>query len=68
MPGWLATTAVIFPFHAMVSSPTLIYIGHLQGVDALAALGIQAAWGVGLVAAGRLLWLGLVRRVLIQGG
>ncbi len=68
MPGWLATTAVIFPFHAMVSSPTLIYIGHLQGVDALAALGIQVAWGVGLVAAGRLLWLRLVRRVLIQGG
>ncbi len=68
MPGWLATAAVIFPFHAMVSSPTLIYIGHLQGVDALAALGIQAAWGVGLIVTGRVLWLQLVRRVLIQGG
>lgn len=68
LPAWLGTLAVVFPFHAMVSSPTLIYIGRLQGLDALAALGIQAAWGVGLIAAGRLLWLRLVRRVLVQGG
>ncbi len=68
LPAWLATVAVFLPFHAMVSSPTLIYIGRLQGLDALAALGIQAAWGVGLIAVGRLLWLRLVRRVLVQGG
>ncbi len=68
LPAWLATVAVIFPFHAMVSSPTLIYIGRLQGLDALAALGIQAAWGVGLITVGRFLWLRLVRRVLVQGG
>ena len=68
LPTWLATFAVIFPFHAMVSSPTLIYLGRLEGLDALAALGIQAAWGVGLITAGRLLWLRLVRRVLVQGG
>ena len=68
LPAWLGAVAVVFPFHAMVSSPTLIYIGRLQGFDALAALGIQAAWGIGLIAAGRFLWLRLVRRVLVQGG
>ena len=68
LPAWLGAVAVAFPFHAMVSSPTLIYIGRLQGFDALAALGIQAAWGIGLIAAGRFLWLRLVRRVLVQGG
>ena len=68
LPAWLGTLALVFPFHAMVSSPTLIYIGRLEGLDALAALGVQAAWGVGLIVAGRVLWLRLVRRVLVQGG
>jgi ABC-2 type transport system permease protein len=56
------------PFPHMNFTPGRIYLGLAAGGEAWRALGIQAAWVVGLLFAGRLLWASTRRRVVVQGG
>lgn len=67
-PGWLQALANALPFQAMVWTPGRIYLGTLRGTDAVVALVIQAAWGVGLWLLARLMWRVAVRKLVIQGG
>ena len=56
------------PFPHMNFTPGRIYLGLVEGSDAWRALGIQAAWVVLLLVAGRRLWASTRRRVTVQGG
>jgi len=67
-PGWLQTLANVLPFQAIVWTPGRIYLGTLQGSEALQSLAVQAAWGVGLWFLARLMWKVAVRKLVIQGG
>ena len=67
-PGWLQTLANVLPFQAIVWTPGRIYLGTLQGSEALQGLAVQAAWGVGLWFLARLMWKVAVRKLVIQGG
>jgi ABC-2 type transport system permease protein len=67
-PGWLQTLAKMLPFQAIVWTPGRIYLGTLQGSEALQGLAVQAAWGVGLWILARLMWRLAVRKLVIQGG
>lgn len=68
MPAPLAVLAAIMPFQAVVYTPVSIYLGRLQGQELIFALGIQAAWGVALLLAGRWLWGRAAPKLEIQGG
>lgn len=67
-PDWLRLLSGILPFQAMVSTPALTYLGKFDGPTTALMLGIQAAWAVGLILLGRLLWSRAVRVVTIYGG
>jgi ABC-2 type transport system permease protein len=67
-PGWLLLIANATPFPSMFQAPIDVLGGRVVNADALAVIGIQCAWLVGLVAVTRLLlWRG-TRRLVVQGG
>ena len=68
MPDQMRIAAEVLPFRTITSTPALIYLGRLEGADAAAAIGIQAAWAAAIVIGGRMLWNSLVSRLEIQGG
>jgi ABC-2 type transport system permease protein len=59
--GWL-------PFAGMVQAPVDVILGKATGVDLAGVLLFQFAWGVGLMALGRLMLDRAEGRVLVQGG
>ena len=67
-PDWLRVISAWLPFQGMIYLPTSVFLGKLEGVNLLVALGQQVGWFTGLAVAGRAL-LGLAtRRLDIQGG
>jgi ABC-2 type transport system permease protein len=68
MPTWLADLCRATPFAGMIDTPVRIYLGHAQGLAALALIGYQLAWAAGLLAAGRLAAELGRRKLVIQGG
>ncbi len=67
-PDWLQAIAAILPFQGMVSTPALTYLGKFDAPTMALMLGVQAAWAIGLILFGRLLWRRAVRAVTIYGG
>jgi ABC-2 type transport system permease protein len=67
-PDWLRAAAYATPFPSMLQIPVDVAVERLSGMDALVALGVQAAWAVGLLAAGTLVLRRGTRRLVVQGG
>ena len=67
-PDWLRTVAFALPFHTLVSTPVLIYLGEIHGLDVVRAIATQLAWLAALWVLARLLWRPCVRRLAVQGG
>jgi ABC-2 type transport system permease protein len=67
-PPPLAGIAALLPFQALVSIPLSIYIGRLNGVQAIQAIGLQAAWAAALLLFGRFVWSQAYRKLTLQGG
>lgn len=67
-PPLLGQIAALLPFQAMIAIPLSIYIGQIQGAQALQALGLQAAWAAGLLTLSRLLWQRAYLQLTVQGG
>jgi ABC-2 type transport system permease protein len=67
-PDWLAAVAHALPFWAMIQLPIDILVGEAQGLDALAALALQAFWIVVLLGLGRLALAAALHRLVVQGG
>jgi ABC-2 type transport system permease protein len=67
-PGWLRTLAYATPFPSMLQVPVDLAVERLSGVDALVALGVQAASAAGLLAAAVLVLARGTRRLVVQGG
>lgn len=63
-PGWLQATLGWLPFTSMVQIPIDVFLGK-RGVGALMA---QAAWALGLLAAGRVVLRAANRKLVVQGG
>ncbi|OLC52727.1 MAG: hypothetical protein AUH85_16210 [Chloroflexi bacterium 13_1_40CM_4_68_4] len=67
-PDWLARVAHATPFPSMIQTPVDIFVGAVVGADVLAALLVQLAWAVVMLAtAAGVIALG-TRRLVIQGG
>jgi ABC-2 type transport system permease protein len=67
-PDWLRATAAVLPFQGMISTPALTYLGKMDMPTTLLMLGVQAAWAVGLILLGRLVWHSASKAVTINGG
>jgi len=67
-PATLRAIGVWLPFHHEIETPTRIWLGLVPWQGALPLLARQAAWGVGLLVAGELVFGAVMRRHQIQGG
>jgi len=67
-PDWVIQLAHLMPFPSMLDTVMKIFIGTLTGWDALAAIGIQVAWFVGLFAVSQVTLKAAVKRLVILGG
>jgi ABC-2 type transport system permease protein len=67
-PGWLATTAAWLPFAGMASTPGLIFVGRVDGPEALRLVALQAGWAVLLWVFARWAFRSALRQVTVHGG
>lgn len=67
-PGWLQTLAAWTPFPYLLDTVVEVYLGIAAGPELLRALGLQAAWALGLLLAGRWILARGVRRLTVLGG
>jgi viologen exporter family transport system permease protein len=67
-PDWAQDIVTWLPFAGMLQAPIEVLLGKLTGASLASALVFQAAWGLILLTANRLLLALAVRRVIIQGG
>ncbi|MFF4698472.1 ABC transporter permease [Streptomyces chattanoogensis] len=67
-PGALAEVAQLLPWAAILQVPVDVLIGTRTGGSLLRGLAFQAAWGVALLALGRLVQAAATRKVVVQGG
>ena len=67
-PSWLSGLPYLTPFHCIVADPLAIYLGHVQGIDALRVIGLQALWALGLYLFVRWIWPRAMRHLDVQGG
>jgi ABC-2 type transport system permease protein len=67
-PGWLAAIATWSPFAGVASTPALIFVGRLAGLDAVRLVAVQAGWAVLLWLLGRWAFRSAVRQVTVHGG
>lgn len=68
MPEPLRLAALATPFPALIQAPADLLAGRVTGTAALATLGVQLAWAIGLAAAGRLALRAGARRLVVAGG
>lgn len=67
-PTWLRAICDVLPFRGMMQTPADVFLGHLTGMSALAAMSFQLVWVAALVLAGRVMVQAATRKVIVQGG
>jgi ABC-2 type transport system permease protein len=67
-PRPLRAVAEALPFHHEIETPARIWLGLVAWPEALRLMAWQAAWGLGLLAAGELILNAVMRRHQVQGG
>ncbi|WP_407543365.1 ABC-2 family transporter protein (plasmid) [Deinococcus radiomollis] len=67
-PTWVQTLCAFTPFPSMMQSVVDLWTGKAEGLDALQLLTVQAAWGLGLALASRLVLVQALRRLVVLGG
>jgi ABC-2 type transport system permease protein len=67
-PGWLHTLADLLPFAGMASTPALIFVGRLDGAEAVRAIVVQAVWALVLWWSARAFWTRASRQLTVHGG
>ncbi|MFD4001741.1 ABC transporter permease [Streptomyces rubiginosohelvolus] len=68
MPGPVRAAAEWLPFQATAYTPAAVYLGRVEGLGIVAALGVQLAWIGALGALAAFVWSRARRRVMAQGG
>ena len=67
-PDWFQPVLKVLPFRGLLDVPLRIYNGSIPVRGFLEELGIQGAWIVALVAAGRFALSRGIKRIVVQGG
>ncbi|MFI1781021.1 ABC transporter permease [Streptomyces rubiginosohelvolus] len=68
MPGPVRAAAEWLPFQATAYPPAAVYLGQVEGLGIVIALGVQLAWIGALGALSAFVWSRARRRVMSQGG
>ncbi|RRS00697.1 ABC transporter permease [Glycomyces terrestris] len=68
MPSWLQAVAWALPFPHFTTTPSAIYLGHVDTAGALGLLAAEAAWAAGLWFGARLVFNHAVKKVTVHGG
>jgi ABC-2 type transport system permease protein len=63
-----ADIARLLPFASTLQLPIDIFVGAASGSEVVAVLALQAFWALALLGAGRAVFAGATRRLVIQGG
>lgn len=67
-PHWIQPTVRALPFASMINTPVEIFLGRHRGGALLAAYGLQVAWLIVSVLAGRWVLARATRKLVILGG
>jgi ABC-2 type transport system permease protein len=67
-PDWLRGVTGWLPFQGIIYTPVMIYLGKLDGIELLMAIGFQLGWVLILWVISRLFWKKAFRALEIQGG
>ncbi len=67
-PDWMQGIFAVLPFRGLIDTPFRIYMGHLNGPEAVTALAQQFAWIIALIVIGRTILTRSLRRLVVQGG
>lgn len=67
-PEWVQRILYALPFASMQNTPFLIYVGHMEPVQALKSIALQALWFAILLLIGRVLIRKAQKKVVMQGG
>jgi ABC-2 type transport system permease protein len=67
-PSWLSNIAYVLPFQAIYSTPLLIYVGKLSGIETFNSILIQLFWIVCLGALTAFAWKRAEKKTVVQGG
>ena len=68
LPESVQTVFSFFPFRYVADLPYRIYIGNINGTDAIIQIGIQLAWLVGIVLVSKLVMNRKIKKLVVQGG
>ncbi len=68
MPEGLRLCLEYMPFASMSYTPVMIYMGKYGAYEILFRLGIQVVWAVLLYGLSKLIWLGAIKKLCVQGG
>lgn len=68
MPEGLRVCLEYMPFASMGYTPVMIYMGKYEANEIIFRLGLQAVWTVLLYGLSKLIWLGAIKKLCVQGG
>jgi ABC-2 type transport system permease protein len=68
LPAWLGDILRVLPFAGISHTPLQLYLGQIHGSAAATALALQVFWTLAMFVLGRMLWMTMMRRIVIQGG
>lgn len=58
----------LLPFQYILYTPTVLFIGHVRGIDALKMIGAQMIWVFLLLVLARFMWKKATEKLIVQGG
>ena len=67
-PEWAQVIVKLFPFSSAIYTPTMIYLGKLEGVQIVQSLGIQVFWIIALMIIAKLMWKAMIKNLTVVGG
>ena len=67
-PKWAQSITNFLPFSSAIYTPSMIYLGKIEGISILLALGLQLFWGIVLMLVAKSMWKALIKSLTILGG
>ena len=68
MPKAIQTVLNFFPFRYVSDLPYRLYMGNINGSEALVQICVQIAWAIGLIVLGKLIMKRKLKKLVVQGG
>ena len=67
-PKWAQAITNFLPFSSAIYTPSMIYLGKIEGVNIFLALALQLFWVIVLMVISKKMWRALIKSLTILGG